>query len=47
MGTNGRALSRAEFALLWEEEEEEEKEEGLFKSNAREEEGLFKANGVN
>ena len=46
MGTNGRALSRAEFALLWEEEEEEE-EEGLFKSNAREEEGLFKANGVN
>ena len=46
MGTNGRALSRAEFALLWEEEEEEE-EEGLFKSNAREEKGLFKANRVN
>ena len=45
MGTNGRALSRAEFALLWEEEEEEE--EGLFKSNAREEKGLFKANRVN
>jgi hypothetical protein len=46
VGTNGRALSRAEFALLWEEEEEEE-EEGLFKSNAREEKGLFKANRVN